>query len=185
MNKIILGFVGPIASGKGTVCQYLKEKRKANIYRFSTILRDILNRIYVEQSRDNLQNLSLDLRKRFGDDILASTIAEDVGNDSSKIIAVDGVRRNPDIRYLKEMPNFYLVSINADQKTRYERIIKRSENSDDTEKTFEKFQQDEKEEAEQQIAEVAKTAKFKIDNNGSIDKLHEQIEDILKKINES
>ena len=32
--KIILGFVGDLASGKGTICKYLNEKYSANTYRF-------------------------------------------------------------------------------------------------------------------------------------------------------
>ena len=143
MTKIILGFVGPIASGKGTVCQYLKEKHQAEVYRFSTMLRDVLDRLYLTQSRQNMQNLSLVLRQTFGDDLLASVIAQDVKNSQVKTIAIDGVRRNPDIKYLKNLPGFYLIRIIAEQKTRFERIVKRSENADDTKKTLAEFQQDE------------------------------------------
>lgn len=182
MKKIILGLVGPIASGKGTICQYLKEKHNASVYRFSTILRDILDRLYLEQSRDNLQDLSLDLRKRFGDDLLALVIAKDVENEKNEIIAIDGVRREPDIKYLKELPGFHLVYIDADQKIRYERIVKRGENSDDTQKTFAEFKKDEKKEAEQQIKGVAKLAELTLDNNGTLDELYQQIEEILLKV---
>ena len=182
MSKVILGFVGPIASGKGTVCQYLKEKQQASVYRFSTILRDILDRLYLEQSRDNMQNLSLDLRQRFGDDLLASVIAKDVGSDSASVIAVDGVRREPDIKYLKELPGFHLINITADQKVRYDRIVKRGENADDTQKTFAMFKEDEQKEAELQIKKVAKLAEFTINNNGTLDQLGQQVENILEKI---
>ena len=53
-NKIILGFTGLIASGKGTAAKYFNEKYGATTYRFSTMLRDLLNRIHVEHSRDNI-----------------------------------------------------------------------------------------------------------------------------------
>ena len=116
VNKIILGFVGPLASGKGTICQYLKEKHGASVFRFSTMLRDVLNRLYLEISRDNMQNLSSALRQTFGDDLLASVIANDVKNEKNEFIVIDGVRREPDIKYLKDFPNFYLIEIKADQK---------------------------------------------------------------------
>ncbi len=182
MSRIILGFVGSIASGKGTTCEYLKKNHDASVYRFSTILRDILDRIYIEQSRDNLQNLSLDLRKRFGEDLLAKAISKDVKNEKNYIIAIDGVRREPDIKYLKEIPEFNLVFIDADQKIRFERITKRGENSDDTKKTFADFQKDEQKEAELQIKDVSKLAKLKIDNNGTFGDLYQQIEKIIKKL---
>lgn len=184
MSKIVLGLTGPLAAGKGTVANYLKEKHHAAIYAFSTPLRDVLDRIYLEQTRSNMQNLSLDLRNRFGDDLLASIIAKDVANDKNDIIVVDGVRRLPDIKYLRQLPVFYLINVDTGQKTRWGRMTQRKQNPDDTKKTFEQFQQDEQAEAEQHIAEVAKTADFTINNNGSIEESNKKIEEILKKINE-
>lgn len=182
MAKIILGLVGPIASGKGTVCQYLKENHQAEIFRFSTMLRDVLNRFYLEQSRDNMQNLSQILRRTFGEDILAKTMANDAKNSQAQIIVLDGVRREADIKYLKKMPEFHLVEINADQKIRYDRITNRGENSDDTKKTFPDFQNDELQEPEQQIKSVAQTAQFHLNNDGNKEDLNNQIEDILKQL---
>lgn len=182
MKKIILGLVGPIASGKGTVCQYLKEIHDADILRFSTMLRDVLNRFYIEQSRENMQTLSSTLRQLFGDDLMAKTIANDVNNSKAAIIALDGVRRQSDIKYLKELPNFHLIEISADQKIRYERITKRGENTDDIHKSFEDFQADELKEAELQIKDVAKNAEFHIDNNGSKENLNKQIADIIRQL---
>jgi len=181
-NKIILGFVGPIASGKGTACSYLKDKHNAQIFRFSSMLRDVLDRFYIAQSRENMQAASLALRKTFGDDLMAQTIANDVKNSKSEIIALDGVRRLADIKYLQEIPGFHLVEINAEQKIRFERIIKRSENTDDNKKTLAEFQNDEQQEAELQIKTVAQIAEFHLDNNGTIADLQNQIENIIQKL---
>lgn len=182
MSKIIFGLVGPIASGKGTACKYLQEKYNCEVFRFSSMLRDILNRLYIENSRENLQKVSSVLRQNFGDDLMAKTIAFDVTNAKTEIVAVDGVRREPDIKFLQEIPGFYLVEINADQKTRFTRITQRGENADDNKKTFEQFQIDEQQEAEQQIKAVAQLAKFHLDNNGSLENLYSQIDEIIKKI---
>ncbi len=185
MTRVILGLVGPLAAGKGSVAKYLKEKYQVEVFRFSTPLRDALNRFYLEQTRKNMQDLSLILRQTFGDDLLARVIAQDVKNANNQIIIVDGVRRDPDIKYLRLMPGFRLISIVTDQKTRWERMIKRGENTDDMKKTFAQFQKDEQAEAETYIQKVAKSADFTIDNNGNFKGLYQQIENILNKINES
>jgi dephospho-CoA kinase len=185
MAKIILGFVGPVASGKGTVCQYLKEKHQASVYRFSTILRNILDQLYLAQNRKNMQDLFLTLEQTFGDGVLSSAMANQVNSDSAIIIAIDGVRREADIKGLKDLPGFHLIFITADQKIRWQRIVKRGENTDDAQKTFSQFQKDEENEAEQQIKTVAKLAKYTIDNNGNLEQLYQQVEEILKKINEN
>lgn len=182
-QKIILGFVGDLAAGKGTVAKYLKEKNKVNVYRFSTMLRDILNRLYLDQSRGNMQKLSTVLRENFSQDIMSSVIAEDVKNDPNELVVVDGIRRPTDITYLKEIPSFNLIYITADSKIRWQRLVKRNENPGDDKKTFEEFSQDEQAEADKMIKDLGATAKFRINNDGSFDDLYKQIDDILEKIN--
>ena len=92
-------------------------------------------------------------------------------------------KEKPDyISILKDIPGFSLVAITAEQKTRWERMVMRGENADDATKTFEQFILDEQKEAEIHITEVAKTAQFTINNNGSLDQLYVQIDDIIKTV---
>jgi len=180
-NKIIFGFVGLIASGKGTVNEYFKTKYNAGTYRFSTMLRDVLNRLYLEVSRDNLQTLSFIIRKNFGEDTLSKVIAEDVKRDPNNVISIDGIRRLSDIKFLSQIPGFVLVEISADMEKRFERITKRGENTDDTKKTFEQFKHDHEQEAELKIAEIAAQATEHVDNNGSYEDLYRQLDALVKK----
>lgn len=180
--KIILGFVGDLAGGKGTICKYLNEKYGANAYRFSTMIRDILDRLYIEQNRKNLQNLSTILRQNFGEDVMSKVIAEDAKNDKNDLVLIEGIRRPTDISYLKENPGFHLIYITADPKIRWERLVKRAENPGDTEKTYEQFLEDEKAEADCLIKDLGKTAEFIINNNGTLEEFYQQMEDIIAKI---
>src|SRR3989344_8173343 len=168
-SKIILGFVGDLSSGKGTAAKYLKEKYNSNSYRFSTILRDIINRLYLPETRGNLQNISTVLRENFGQDVLSKVIAEDVKNDPNEIVVVEGVRRPTDITYLREIPGFHLIYITAESKLRWERLVKRGENEDDMEKTYEEFLKDEQAEADILIKELGKSAEYTIYNNLSFE----------------
>lgn len=180
-DKIILGFVGQIASGKGTASEYLKTKHGAKTYRFSTMLRDVLNRLYLTVSRENLQKISQIIRENFGEETLSKVIAEDVKNDPTPLIVIDGIRRPGDIEFLKQIPGFTLVNIFADMTTRYERITRRSENTDDANKTFEQFESDHKQEAELKIVEIAAEATEQIDNNGSLENLYAQLDALIAK----
>ena len=181
MKKIVLGFVGELSSGKGTAVAYLKEKYGANTYSFSTMLRDILDRIYVEHKRDNMIDLSVFLRERFGEDTMAKTMAKDVQNDKTDIVAIEGIRRPADIEYLRKLPNFILVEITADQKTRFDRLKKRNQNPDDQTKTWEEFLADAKKPTEISIRDVAKQATIHIDNNGGLENLYEQLDEIVRR----
>lgn len=180
-KKIILGFTGLLSSGKGTAAKYLEEQYHASTYRFSTILRDVLNRIYVEQTRDNLIKLSENLRGLFGEDLLAKAMAQDAANDPAPLIIIEGIRRLADITYLQKMPNFILVEIFAEPQVRYERLIKRGENLDDNTKTYEQFLADHQRTTELSILEVIKQTKEKINNDGDFEHLHEQLDNLIKK----
>lgn len=182
MTKLIIGFVGEIASGKGTACDYYIQKHQAGYYRFSTIMRDILDRLHLPQSRENMQGLSTLLRQKFGEDLFAKVIAEDVKNDPNELICVDGIRRVADIKYLKELPNFHLIHLNANETVRYQRIIARSENPDDKNKSFAEFQKDQQQETEQTIPLVVAEAETKIDNNETREILHENLEKLLQQL---
>lgn len=184
-NKVIFGFVGQIASGKGTAAAHIEKTCGANTYRYSTMLRDILDRVYLEQSRPNLQLLSQILRENFGQDTMARVIARDVEEDPNNIVVVEGIRRPDDIVYLKKIPGFVLVHIFADIKTRYQRLIARDENNDDQTKTYEQFKADHKEEAELKIADIAAEATEEIDNDGSFEELYAQLDALIQKYGRS
>jgi dephospho-CoA kinase len=179
MPKLIIGFVGQLASGKDASKKYLEDKYGASSHRFSTMLRDILNRIYVPIDRQNLQDLSLDLRNRFGSDTLARVIAEDVKNDSKEIVIVDGVRRMDDIINLKNVEGFFLVGIEAKPEIRYERMKTRNENVGDDKKSFADFIADGQKEAELEIPAVMNTARYTINNDGTLEELYKQIDEII------
>lgn len=181
-NKIILGIVGENASGKTTVTEYLHKKYGAASFRFSDSLTDILKRLYLENTRANLQTLSTILRQNFSEDILSRVIAEDVKNSTARFIITEGVRRPSDVSRLKNIPGFYLIALTADERVRFERLLKRGEKPDDGAKTWEEFQAEGKQEPEQKIKEVALNADFQIDNNGTLDQLHSQLDAVIAKL---
>lgn len=181
MKKLILGFVGLPASGKGTSAEYFQKKYGASTYRFSTMLFDLLQRIYLETNRDNLIKMSEAIRSTFGEDTMAKVMAKDAQSDQNNIIIVDGIRRMADIEYLSQLPNFVLIEIFAEPRTRYERLIQRSEKPDDKTKTFEQFMEDHKRSTEMSIPEVASHATEHIDNNGSSEELYKQLDNLIKK----
>lgn len=179
MKQIIIGLCGQLSSGKGTVTKYLVEQHGAKSFRYSTIVRDVLDRLVLPQSRSNMQELSKILRQQFGDDLFAKTIAQDVSGCLDNLIVIDGVRRPMDIKYLRQIAGFVLVSVVADQQIRWQRIVARGENTDDTSKTLEQFQQDEQAEADATIVDTMAQADYSLDNNGSPEQLKQQVDKLL------
>ena len=181
-QKIIIGIVGEIGSGKTIATDYLKKKYKAKTFKFSDMLRDVLNRLYLEETRENMQKLSTALRGSLGEDLMSRVIAKDVEKSRAKIIICEGIRRPSDVKYLKNLPSFSLIAILANASLRWQRLVKRMENPDDKNKTWLEFKKEAIQEAESEIKKIAKQADFKIDNNGNFDKLYEQLNKIIKNV---
>ncbi|MCK5026865.1 MAG: AAA family ATPase [Candidatus Pacebacteria bacterium] len=176
MKKHIIGLAGEMGSGKSAVARYLTEKYGAVSYKFSTSLRDILDKLQLEQSRKNLGELSTILRKTYGEDLFAKTVSQEVSKDTHNVIVVDGVRRLSDIKFLQELPEFKLFYIKGSLESRYGRIAKRTQNVDDKGKTFEIFQKEQKQEAEVEILELESYADIIIENNGTLEDLYAEID---------
>ena len=178
--KIILGIAGEIASDKGTIAKHIEEKHAGSAHRFSTALRDVAQRMHLEESRENLQKISTIFRENFNDDILSMVVCSDVEADTHQVIAIDGVRRMEDIKYLKNLPGFKLIYIEANMDLRYHRIVNRRENTDDAHKPYAEFVADHQREAESQIKDLKNYADFVIDNEGTFLELYHQVDKIIK-----
>lgn len=172
-----------MGSGKGTVAKYIAEKYKGNYYRFSTMLRDILDRLHLEQSRANLPKLSVALREAFGEDIFDKVMIGDIEKDENEIIVVDGMRRLKDVESLRNIAGFKLIYVDAELENCYRRIVKRNQYVGDSEETLEQFKKEHQDEPETQIRALKDISDFAVENNGTLDELYAKVDEIIKKPN--
>ena len=98
------------------------------------------------------------------------------------MVIIDGVRRQPDIKYMSTLPEFRLIYIETSAENRYKRIIEREENVDDKNKTFEQFKKDQSWETEKDIVDLKDKADFVINNDGSVEDLRGQIDKIINEL---
>jgi dephospho-CoA kinase len=179
MAKLIIGITGEMASGKTFSARYLAEKYQAESCRFSTPMREIASRLYLDSTRENLAALSLALRQTFGEDLFSRVIAHDAERFQSGLVIIDGVRRLADIAALQKLPQFILLYIESDPKVRYSRLTSRGENADDFGKTWEQFEKDQQLETETQIRSLKKAASVVITNNDSAEELYQALDKII------
>jgi len=180
---LIIGLTGEKLSGKGTASDYLSTKYGAKHYRFSKILDDIIKRLYLPKTRENQIDIALALRDKYGNEILAHVLKKDIENEKPALGVIDGIRYWEEYNILKNLPGFMLVYITASLENRYQRTMARNEKADEKNMSFEAFQKQEKAPTEVIIKEIAEKADYRIDNNSTLDKLREQLEEILKKNN--
>ncbi len=181
---IIIGLTGPIASGKNEVADYLRKKGFKYIS-LSEILREIAKKLGIKITRENLQNLGDELRRKFGRDFLARKAAERIKEGNWVINSI----RNPgEVEFFRKVfKDFFLIAVDAPLEVRWERIRKRRKDTDP--KSFEEFLRinrrdlgENQPEYGQKVKECMEIADFKILNNGSLKDLHKEVDEILERI---
>lgn len=182
MAKFIFGISGEIGAGKDTAKEYLVTRYNAKSLGFSMILKDILDRLYLPAERAKYANLAEALRNTFGENILATVIAEDARQSSASMVVIDGIRKFGELEELQKLSNFHFLFVDTDLRVRYDRIRARGMKVDDTTKTFEEFVRDHEHAADREVRELKNKADITLENNGTLEDLHGHIEEILQRL---
>jgi len=180
---MIIGLTGKNASGKGEVAAFLKDK-SFYYHSLSDAIREELESQGIPVTRDNLIRAGNELRERFGPDVLAQRILKKI--DPNRNYVVDSIRNPAEIQALRKAGNFALLNIEAPAPVRFERIRSRKRENDP--RTMEEF--DEKERAEsknlsahkQSIEDCQALADFTIENDGSLEDLHNSVSVIVTQV---
>jgi len=180
---IIIGITGTIGAGKGTVVEYLIDKKGFKHFSARAFLVEEIEKRGLENNRDNMVLVANDLREKNSPSFVADELFKRA-LESENSCVIESLRTSGEIESLKSKGNFTLLAINADPKTRYERIIGRSSSTDNI--SFEKFLADEQREMEstdpnkQNLSKCIGMADFVINNDGTLEELNSKLEEILK-----
>ena len=181
---MIIGLTGTLASGKGEVAEYLK-KQGFTYFSLSQEVRDEAARRGVEITRENLQKLGNEIRVQNGSGFLAQLVAKKIFPGMNVI--VDGIRNTAEVKELKNLGHFHLISTDAPKDQRFKRMQTRARESDP--KTWPDFlkvdaidQGYQQDESGQRVAECIKMSDYKITNNASLESLQEKTQYVLNTI---
>lgn len=135
---MIIGVVGQIASGKGILVDYLTKKFGYRSFSLSSVVHDELKRRRIGRfDRQTLQDIGDDLRKRYGDDILARRISNTSNWSHKSNLVIEGIRNPGEIEYFKKNPDFVLIGVKAKKTLRFNRLTQRKKPWDP--KTYQEF----------------------------------------------
>lgn len=124
MDRTIFGLVGPIASGKQVLADFLKERGFRYISLSDEVREEALDR-GLATKRENLQNVGNSLRREFGLDILAVRALAKI-DPETKLLVVDSIRNVGEISYLRRHLPIKIIGIDAPAEIRLERFLARA-----------------------------------------------------------
>lgn len=183
---IIIGITGTIGAGKGTVVEYLIDKKGFKHFSARAFLVEEIEKRGLENNRDNMVLVANDLREKNSPSFVADELFKRALESGNNCV-IESLRTSGEIESLKSKGNFTLLAIDADPKIRYERIIGRSSSTDNI--SFEKFLADEQREMEstdpnkQNLSKCIGMADFVINNNGTLEELTSKLEEIMRNLN--
>jgi dephospho-CoA kinase len=174
----ILGLTGPNASGKGEAAEYLESLGFA-IHSLSDIVREEAKRLGRPPERAHLIEIGNALRRDGGAGVLAEMLVARLPEGS----VVDSIRNPAEVAVLRRLPSFVLVGIRAPLELRWERSRARGRTGDAG--TLEEFRAVERREnasdpASQQLDATMALADHRVDNDGSIEVLHQRLDEVLR-----
>ncbi|MFM2330716.1 MAG: hypothetical protein RLZZ26_223 [Candidatus Parcubacteria bacterium] len=181
---MIVGIAGTIGAGKGTVVEYLIQKGFSH-YSSSDTLRGILTGRGLPHTRVNLSALADELLAERRGGVLAYSF-EQAQKDGAKDMILEAIHRMSEADYVRSIGGV-ILGVDADLQTRYDRIHKRQDGEKDN-VTFEQFSTDARNEDDgkgptgSNIRSVLASVDATITNNGTVEELRAQVDEVLAKI---
>lgn len=182
--KVVVGLVGAKGSGKGTFVQTLErlvsgDGRTIQSFRSGDILARILTALGFPLTRENMQNLAVELRKTFGDTIITDAMRKQIAESDADVVIFDGVRWLPDAAMIAEFPKSVLIHIYADPLVRYQRMKTRKEKAGEEMATYEQFMKEEGAATEVEIPKIAEDAHFEFENNSTVQDFEKCVKELF------
>jgi dCMP deaminase len=178
-----IGLTGYMGSGKGELVKLLQDCGYTYIS-LSDVVREAATKKKLHHTRDNLQKMGNELRKKGGAGVLGAKVRKMIEKNPEKNWVIDGIRNPAEILELNHLLEFQLIGITASPEFIVKRLTAR--NREGTKLSREEILQKlnrEKGIGEppegQQVAKCLEACDFLIINEGTLTELKEKLEHFL------
>ena len=181
---MIIGITGTDGAGKGAVVEYLKTKDFTHYSSREFIVAEI-NRQGLPVDRNQMRLTANELRAKYGNEFVVRQAYEKAAQEGVMLVVIESIRAMAEADYLHSKQGI-LLAVDADPTVRYQRVQGRRSSSDKV--SYEQFLAHEELEKNDpdpngmQKAKVITVSDHTIMNDGTIEELHEKVEQWLQSL---
>lgn len=176
----IIGITGTLGAGKGTIVDYLSKVKGFRHYSVRQYLTEEIEKRGLPVNRDSMTSVANELRAANSPYYIVGKLFEQALTSGENAV-IESIRTPGEVEFLRQQGNFTLIAVDADPKTRFERIKIRKSATDQID--FNTFLANEKREMttddpnKQNLKKCIQMADITLNNDGSIENLIEQLEE--------
>lgn len=182
---MLIGITGTDGSGKGTVVEYLVEQKGFAHYSAREYIVEEIKKRGLPIDRNQMRLVGNDLRRIHGMGHIVTHYLSEIKKNGDKNAVIESIRECTAAEYLKKEGGI-LLAVDADQTVRYSRVQERRSESDRV--SFEQFvghealEMNDPDPHGMQKQKVIGMTDYTIQNNGTHEELHVQIEKVYQEI---
>lgn len=179
---MLIGITGTNGSGKGAVVEYLIASKNYSHFSGRAVILEEIQKRGLAVKRSTFRDVANELRKQHGPGYIMETLYAMA--EGEKNVVLESVRTIGEAEFLKSKGG-KIIAVDAKKETRYERVLSMSH--DEVPISFQDFQLLEDREMsssepwDMNVFGVMQMADARIENDGTIEELHEQIDQALEK----
>lgn len=182
---MIVGVTGTLGAGKGSVVDFLVTNKGLAHISVTDFMRSVAKERGILPDRMTFHDIANEYRSQGPTALQEAVLEWGRAQGITENFVIEAQYTPQEVRFIQEKGGIVLA-VDADIRTRYERITGRGHDKDNT--TFEAFKAHEElemrptESSNNHIAEALTAADYRIENNGTLEELHVQIEEVLKNL---
>ena len=182
---IIIGITGTLGAGKGTIVEFLVEKKGFVHYSVRAFLLEKIRDKGMPENRDSMFGLANELRAAHGPSYVTDQLYSEALL-SGKNCVIESIRTPGEVDSPRSKGQFYLLAADADPDIRYQRILLRESETDHISREI--FLENEAREMnasdpnKQNLKKCISMADFILTNNGTKEDLVAQLEKVLDQV---
>ena len=179
---MIIGITGTLGAGKGTIVEYLINRKGFSHFSVRQYLIGEIMKKGLTVNRDSMVKVANELRAKHSPAFIIEELYGQAKNEGKDAV-IESIRTPGEAEFLKKQGNFLLIAVDANPKTRFERIKIRASETDQID--FETFLENENREMhttdpnKQNLKRCIEMADAVIENNGTVDGLIQQVDKVL------